>query len=106
MTIQLAAVLDIALTHTADFESAVTALAKAAATEPGVLDHGFRRDPTHPGRCLIRERYADQAAVDTHLALPDVRAGRPPTPTHSSKPPPSSPESRCPAPSDAGGSHA
>ncbi|MBX7554657.1 antibiotic biosynthesis monooxygenase [Streptomyces sp. NPDC004232] len=74
MAIQLTAGPDIARTHTADFESAITALAKAAATEPGVLDHGFRRDPTHPGRCLIRERHADQAAVDTHLALPDVAA--------------------------------
>ncbi|MEV0639670.1 hypothetical protein AB0I77_32990 [Streptomyces sp. NPDC050619] len=44
MTIQLTAVLPIALTHTADFESALTVLAKAAATEPGVLDHGFWRD--------------------------------------------------------------
>ena len=35
MTIQLTAVLDIALTHTAGFESALTALAKATATEPG-----------------------------------------------------------------------
>ncbi|MGW5229264.1 putative quinol monooxygenase [Nocardia niigatensis] len=74
MTIQLTAVPDIALTHTADFESAITALAKAAATEPGVLDYGFWRDPTRPGRYLIRERYADQAAVDTHMALPDVAA--------------------------------
>jgi quinol monooxygenase YgiN len=49
MTIQLTAVVDIALTHTADFESALTALAKAAATGPGVLDYGFWRDPTHPG---------------------------------------------------------
>src|ERR1700734_2081758 len=58
MTIQLTAVLDIALTHTADSESALTALAKAAATEPGVLDHGFWRDPTHPGapRCRNLQR--------------------------------------------------
>ena len=47
MTVQLTAVLDIALTNTADFESALTALAMASATEPGVLDHGFWRDPTH-----------------------------------------------------------
>ncbi|MFC4048998.1 hypothetical protein ACFOY4_04815 [Actinomadura syzygii] len=37
MTIQPTEVLDVELTHTADFESALTAFAKAAATEPGVV---------------------------------------------------------------------
>ncbi|MET8431054.1 putative quinol monooxygenase [Nocardia sp. NPDC004860] len=74
MTIQLTAVLDIAPAHTAAFEAAITTLAKAATTEPGVLDYGFWRDPAQPGRYLIRERYADQAAVDTHMALADVVA--------------------------------
>ncbi|MFE3000873.1 putative quinol monooxygenase [Nocardia sp. NPDC059246] len=40
----------------------------------GVLDYGFWRDPAQPGRYLIRERYADQAAVDVHMALADVVA--------------------------------
>lgn len=45
MTIPLTVVLDIALTHTADFESAFTALAKAAATEPvcSATDSGATR---------------------------------------------------------------
>src|SRR5689334_20426526 len=74
MAIQLTAVLDIVPTHTTDFEAAIAALAKAATTEPGVLDYGFWRDPAEPGRYLLRERYADQAALDTHMALPDVGA--------------------------------
>ena len=72
MTIQLTAVLDIALTHTADFESAITALAKAAATEPGVLDYGFWRDPTHPGRYLTSQPSSATfrwLATDSHALL-------------------------------------
>jgi uncharacterized protein (TIGR02118 family) len=52
-----------------------------------VLEYGFWRDPNHPESYLIRERYADQAVVGTHMALPAFidtsRAGWPPTPTHS-----------------------
>ncbi|WP_425458645.1 antibiotic biosynthesis monooxygenase [Actinomadura decatromicini] len=48
MAIQLTAVIDIPPTHAAEFESALTAFAEAAATEPGVLDHGIWRDATHP----------------------------------------------------------
>jgi hypothetical protein len=69
MTIQLTAVLDIALTHTADFESALTALAKAAATEPGVLDYGFWRDPTHPGAPRCRSRSSQVTRSATVLSL-------------------------------------
>ena len=72
MTIQLTAVLDIAPTHTADFESALTALAKAAATERGVLDYGFWRDPTHPGPPRCRAFAGDLPlwlATDSHALL-------------------------------------
>ncbi|WP_458687553.1 putative quinol monooxygenase [Nocardia tengchongensis] len=74
MAIQLTAILNIIPSRTADFESALTALAKDAATEPGVLDYGFWRDPSHAGRYLLRELYADQTAVDTHMARPAVAA--------------------------------
>jgi hypothetical protein len=72
MTIQLTPVLDIALTHTADFESAPTALAKAAASEPGVLDYGFWRDPTHPGA----PRFSRSSQVTRSVTVSSLDGGR------------------------------
>jgi|HubBroStandDraft_5_1064220.scaffolds.fasta_scaffold98204_2 hypothetical protein len=72
MTIQLTPVPDIALTRAADSESALTALAKAAATEPGALDHGFWRDPAHPGA----PRFSRSSQVTRSVTVSSLDGGR------------------------------
>jgi quinol monooxygenase YgiN len=38
--------------------------------EAGCLEYTFAADPLDPGRVLLTERWADQAALDAHLAAP------------------------------------
>ncbi|GAB2534839.1 putative quinol monooxygenase [Nocardia heshunensis] len=71
--IQLSAVIDVRAEFVGEFERTVDALAAAAFYEPGVLDYRIWRDRTAPQRFLILERYADQQALDTHMAVPAVQ---------------------------------
>ena len=41
---------------------------KAARAEPGCLEYAVTADPIEPGRAVLYERWADQAALDAHLA--------------------------------------
>ncbi|MBM3693692.1 MAG: antibiotic biosynthesis monooxygenase, partial [Actinobacteria bacterium] len=38
-------------------------------TEPGCLEYVMAADPVDPSRVVLYERWADQAALDVHLAL-------------------------------------
>lgn len=70
--IQLSAVVEIRAEHVTEFESAIDLLTVAAASESGVVEYRAWQDRTEPGRFLILESYADQQALDTHMALPTV----------------------------------
>ena len=41
---------------------------EASRAEPGCLDYVFAADPLDPERVVLFERWADQAALDAHLA--------------------------------------
>src|SRR5690242_2222910 len=41
---------------------------EASRAEPGCLDYVFAADPLDPERVVLFERWADQAALDSHLA--------------------------------------
>jgi len=43
---------------------------RASRAEDGCLEYTFSADPLDPGRVLLAERWADQAALDAHLAGP------------------------------------
>jgi quinol monooxygenase YgiN len=40
--------------------------------EPGCSHYSFARDVTAPDTLIIAERWADQAAIDTHFASPHM----------------------------------
>ena len=42
--------------------------------EPGSLEYTFSADPLDPGRVLLYERWASQADLDAHLAVPEQPA--------------------------------
>jgi quinol monooxygenase YgiN len=42
--------------------------------EPGCLSHAVHQDAEDPCRLVFLERWADQAAVDAHFAVPEARA--------------------------------
>jgi quinol monooxygenase YgiN len=42
--------------------------------EPGCLAHGVHRDVENPMRLVFLEQWQDQAAVDTHFAVPEAGA--------------------------------
>lgn len=48
--------------------AAVTEMVSATRAEQGCLEYQAQRDPDQPGRVLLYERYADQAALDAHRA--------------------------------------
>ena len=43
---------------------------RTSRAEAGCLEYTFAADPLDPGRVLLTERWADQAALDAHLAAP------------------------------------
>ena len=52
----------------ADLETALLAMLPSAATESGTLDYSVHRSRDNPGVFFLYEKYADQAALDTHMA--------------------------------------
>ena len=49
---------------------------RTSRAEAGCLEYTFAGDPLDPGRVVLTERWADQAALDAHLAAPSA-AGTP-----------------------------
>ncbi len=49
---------------------------RTSRAEAGCFEYTFAPDPLDPGRVLLTERWADQAALDAHLAAPSP-AGTP-----------------------------
>ena len=47
---------------------------RTSRAEAGCLEYTFASDPLDPGRVLLTERWADQAALDAHLAAPSSAA--------------------------------
>ena len=45
---------------------------RTSRAEAGCLEYTFAADPLDPGRVLLTERWADQAALDAHLAAPST----------------------------------
>jgi quinol monooxygenase YgiN len=43
---------------------------RTSRAEEGCLEYTFAADPLDPRRVLLTERWADQAALDAHLAAP------------------------------------
>jgi quinol monooxygenase YgiN len=43
---------------------------RTSRAEAGCLEYTFAADPLDPGRVLLTERWADQAALDAHLGAP------------------------------------
>jgi len=43
-------------------------------TEPGCLEYVMAADPVDPGRVVLYERWADQAALDAHMVGPAMAA--------------------------------
>jgi quinol monooxygenase YgiN len=48
--------------------SALRNMRAPSRAEPGNLDYQVLRDPQQPGRFVLYERYADEAAFQAHLA--------------------------------------
>lgn len=57
----------------AKLEAALRELVGKVAAEPGALEYTLHRAPDAPGRFYFYERYRDQAAVDTHMATPNLK---------------------------------
>jgi quinol monooxygenase YgiN len=53
-----------------DLEQALSALIAPTRGEPGCLAYRLHNDPQHPGRFMFYEKFADQAALDAHIASP------------------------------------
>lgn len=47
-------------------------LVEATLAEEGNVDYGFWAHPTQPGVFRVHEEWADQAALDTHMATPHM----------------------------------
>jgi quinol monooxygenase YgiN len=56
--------------HEDDVREALLALVKATREEPGNLSYKLHEDPSSPGNFYLYEEYADQAALDAHMASP------------------------------------
>lgn len=57
----------------AELETALRELVRHVALEPGAIEYTLHRSPTSPGRFYFYERYADQGAVDAHMATPYLK---------------------------------
>ena len=58
----------------AELEAALRTLVAPTANEPGVLEYRLNRSRTEPGTYRFIERFADQAALDAHMAAPHVQS--------------------------------
>ena len=50
---------------------------RTSRAEPGCLEYTFSVDPLDPGRVLLFERWASQADLDAHLAVPSAPPASP-----------------------------
>ena len=57
----------------AELETALRELVGQVAQETGAIEYTLHRSPASPGRFYFYERYADQAAVDTHMGTPYLK---------------------------------
>jgi len=57
-----------------DVAKALGALLAPTRKEPGCLEYQLHRDPENPLKFLFFERFANQAALDAHLAAPHFQA--------------------------------
>ncbi len=57
-----------------DVAKALGALLSPTRQEPGCLEYQLHRDPENPLKFLFFERFANQAALDAHLASPHFQA--------------------------------
>lgn len=53
-----------------DLEQALTALLAPTRQEPGCLAYHLHHDPQNPAKFMFYEKFADQAALDAHIASP------------------------------------
>ena len=53
-----------------DLEQALTALLAPTRSEPGCLAYRLHLDPQNASKFMFYEKFADQAALDAHLASP------------------------------------
>jgi quinol monooxygenase YgiN len=58
----------------AQVETVLRGVVEKAAGEPGTLTYSLNRSLSEPDTLVLYERYADQAAADTHMNAPDLRA--------------------------------
>lgn len=58
----------------AEFETMLRRLVAGTAGEPGAVVYEYASDPKTPGVFTVYERYADQAAMDAHLASAHLKA--------------------------------
>lgn len=54
-------------------EAATSAMIPQVQNEPGALVYALHRAADNPGRFFFYEKYADQAAVDFHMATPYLK---------------------------------
>jgi len=57
-----------------DVAAALTALLVPTRQETGCLEYQLHRDPENPLKFLFYERFANQAALDAHIASPHFQA--------------------------------
>ena len=57
-----------------EFRDAACLAARETRAEPGCFLYEVHADPKDPETFVVIERWADAAAVDTHLALPHAQA--------------------------------
>jgi len=57
-----------------DLAKALSALLAPTRAEPGCLEYQLHRDPENPLKFLFYERFANQAALDAHIASPHFQA--------------------------------
>jgi quinol monooxygenase YgiN len=53
-----------------DLENALRALVAPTRGEPGCLAYRLHLDPANPAKLMFYEKFADQAALDAHIASP------------------------------------
>jgi len=55
---------------------AMAAMVAASRAEPGCLEYGYAQDVLEPGLIHVKERWASQAALDAHFAMPHLAVWR------------------------------
>lgn len=75
--------------HEEELFELLQALVEPTRAEPGCMIYELHRDPEDAGRFMFYERFVNQAALDTHVAMPQfvnfgaVRAASKPDPLES-----------------------